>query len=506
MLIEDNLAREFAEKIYELCVNVAKDAHSFIGTYEGKKISSYYKYPISSIDHFLDNPSIDDDLKSKVDFLKYKIPKFYMGEVPENRINYDAIFSGYQSDKIDIASYSEYCVLKKWIEDNKDVLNILMRGEDSDCGYTLKNLIKRCVVRYLFTINASKNVPDDLEEKMKDVVEVALRYYLEEELYIDICIPVCLVVFEEEHIKLSERVEIVKISDEFQKARQKACTYEVVSEDWVAACATHMIVIHDFYYHNVDGFSINAATNDCNGYPLKEIDKIFGIIRLVTGYTLGYEQILSRPIGWMDNACGDLPIVYGAKAHAVNPKETKKFWMHISVSVISKEQCIEIEKLYKAFVECEDKINFALTRFNRCMLRDEIDDMSTDACIGLESLLAGGTKGEITYTISNRIPIVFAKNKVDKYSSLNSRTVMRKIYTFRSKIVHGGNLKDKDKYIENGEEKMFVPYVAVDYLRYTLIFMINNPQFLEPAKIDEYIDKAISNNFEDSDVPTDETP
>ena len=211
MLIEEKLASEFAEKIYELCVTVAKDAHSFIGTHEDKKISSYYKYPISSLDHFRDNPALDDDLKGKVDFFKYKIPKFYMGDVSENKINYDAIFNGYQSDKIDVTSYREYCVLKKWIEDNKEVLNVLIRGEDSDCSYTLKNLVKRCVVRYLFTINATKNVPDDLEEKMKDVVEVALRYYLEEKLYIDICIPVCLVVFEEETIKLSERVEIVKI-------------------------------------------------------------------------------------------------------------------------------------------------------------------------------------------------------------------------------------------------------------------------------------------------------
>ena len=35
---------------------------------------------------------------------------------------------------------------------------------------------------------------------------------------------------------------------------------------------------------------------------------------------------------------------------------------------------------------------FALNRFNRCMLRNEVDDMATDATIGIEALIAGGTK------------------------------------------------------------------------------------------------------------------
>lgn len=491
MKIEDELAKNFAIKVYNVCFEVARDAHCYIE----KNLSSYYKYPVSVTDHLLKSEAFDE-LKNNIDFLKYKIPKFHLEDFPGSLMNYNAIFNGYQSDKIKISDYESYRELKGWVEQNERVQMLLTHDEDVDCEYNLKCLISECVERYLFLTKATSTVPEDIEERLKDIVEQALRYYLEEKLNIDICVPICLAIFEQDNIKLSDAIEIVKIPDEVQKARQKACSYEVIDEDWVAACATHMIVFHDYFYNNVDEFSINAATQDYNCYPLKEIDKIFGVIRLVTGYSIGYEQILCRPIGWMYNACADLPIVYGAKAHFINPKEIKKYWSQITVSIVTQEQCEEIEELYKDFLKCENKISFSLSRYNRCMLRDEIDDMSTDACIGLESLLAGGTKGEITYTISNRIPIVFAKSKDDRYSAENCRSIMKKIYSFRSKIVHGGELKEKEKYIISGEERWYIPNVAVDFLRHVLVFMIKNPQFLDATKIDEYIDSVIYSSFE----------
>ena len=40
------------------------------------------------------------------------------------------------------------------------------------------------------------------------------------------------------------------MTDEIQKSRQQACPYEVSKEDWVAACATHMIVLHNYHFKN----------------------------------------------------------------------------------------------------------------------------------------------------------------------------------------------------------------------------------------------------------------
>lgn len=65
-----------------------------------------------------------------------------------------------------------------------------------------------------------------------------------------------------------------------------------------------------------------------------------------------------------------------------------------------------LENEEKRSVESYD---LQLMRYNRCMLREELDDITTDACIGLESLLAGGTHTEITNAIASRMPFVISK-------------------------------------------------------------------------------------------------
>ena len=133
-------------------------------------------------------------------------------------------------------------------------------------------------------------------------------------------------------------------------------------------------------------------------------------------------------------------------------------------------------------------------RFNRCMLRDEIDDMTTDACIGIEALLARGTKGEISYTISNRFPVILSKVDSSDYLPQDGRKFVKKIYNLRSRIVHGDVLKDKDTYVVSGETKLYVPKLAVDFLRMSIVFMIKNPQYLEDEEIEKYLDSLISNS------------
>lgn len=158
------------------------------------------------------------------------------------------------------------------------------------------------------------------------------------------------------------------------------------------------------------------------------------------------------------------------------------------------------DKLYSIVELYEDdktkrNLYFALKRFNRCMLRNEDDDMAIDATIGLESLLSGGTKGEITYTISNRIPIVFTQNHNNMYNPKVCRRIMKKIYNYRSLVVHGGTIKEKDKYYEINSSKVEIEKIAVDFLRYTLLFVLHNPEYLDAKKFDEFIDTIISDNI-----------
>ena len=445
-----------------------------------------------------DNPKYDD-LNKSIPFLIYNIPKYELKDFPEEKILYGAIFNGFNNDRINVAEIDGFNDLYKYIN-NSDALKRAFYGDKTTefSEYAIKRFVSEIVERYLYGIQASKDVPDNIEEIIIPYINEKLIRHIGDSLAIDIYVPICLVSFQDDIIKLSDNIEIIRIPDDIQKSRKQACTYEAYNEDTVAACATHMIVLHEYSFKNEEYFSINTATRNYNAYPVNDINIIMAIIRIVTGYSVGYEQILSHPIGWIDEHFADLTPLYGAKIRAVNAREYEKMWLQLPVSYIDSYQTQNIQKLYSNIMALkENKSNknlfFALKRLNRCMLRDEDDDMAIDATIGLESLLSGGTKGEITYTISNRIPVVFKHEPSDVYQPNECRAIMKKIYNYRSVMVHGGTLKETEKFHNINGKNIEIDKIAVDFLRQTLLFVINNLEYLDAKKFDEYIDSTMIN-------------
>lgn len=119
-------------------------------------------------------------------------------------------------------------------------LKKLISEKDENLKFIVKNINVDIVGRYLFKTNATSDIPDDLDEKMRPFVAERLLHFLAKELRIDIIVPICLATFEEDTIKLSDNIEITRMSEDIQMSRQQACSYEASNEDWVAACATHM--------------------------------------------------------------------------------------------------------------------------------------------------------------------------------------------------------------------------------------------------------------------------
>lgn len=495
MLINEENARTFFDLFLKLSIETAKQAHQYIESHD--RIRNYCKYPVKD-NFFTKEDAKFKEIREKVPFLFYDIPRYELRNFPENSIQYGAIFERYDKDCLDCTCTEEYKEIISFIDKTVEVKKVLDEKQDMK---TIKHKIKRmntCAVeRYMYSINATKIIPTDLEEKIKPFALECLNRYIQEQLDIDIYVPICLVTFDEDFIKLSEDIEITRISEEIQQSRHNTCVYESINENDTAACATHMIVIHNYHLENSGHLSINSVAANYHQYPLHIIDDIMAALRIITGYTIGYCQLLMHPIKWIDGYHADLITLYGAKTHFINSKESEKGWLWLPVSKVNHEQIIELQKLYKTINEYETgtkakNLLFALKRFNRCLLRNEDDDMAIDATIGLEALLSGGTKGEITYTISNRIPIVFLYEKNDKYLPTNCRGIMRKIYNYRSKIVHGGAIKEKDKYYEINDEKIEIERITVDFLRYTLLFILHNEEFLDSSKFDDYLDANIA--------------
>jgi hypothetical protein len=64
---------------------------------------------------------------------------------------------------------------------------------------------------------------------------------------------------------------------------------------------------------------------------------------------------------------------------------------------------------------------------------------------------------------------------------------MKRIYTFRSKIVHGADDAVKFREIDRDGTKVSATSAAVEHLRVAFDVLIKNPALLDPMKIDIFL-------------------
>ena len=244
MLVPQDQAENLLELTLTLSQKVAIKAHEYIGNHD--KISGYCKYPILC-NHFpKDNPEFYD-LNKEVSFLAYSIPKYDLKDFPEDAVQYGAIFNGYSRDKINVSDIDGFSDLYQFISNFNELKKAFYGDKTTEISeLTIKRFVSEIVERYLYSIQATKEVPTDLKEKILPYVKEKLIRYIGDSLKIDIYVPICLATFQDETIKLSDNIEIIRIPEAIQKSRKQACTYESYNEDSVAACATHMIVFHGY--------------------------------------------------------------------------------------------------------------------------------------------------------------------------------------------------------------------------------------------------------------------
>ena len=136
------------------------------------------------------------------------------------------------------------------------------------------------------------------------------------------------------------------------------------------------------------------------------------------------------------------------------------------------------------------KVFIAIQRLNRCMLREADDDTALDAIIGIETLLSGDTHGEITYTISNRMAVVAAMTNQCPYTPADARRAMKIIYGLRSDIVHGRSINKNSK-VKIADQEIETKALAVEFLRYSLLFVMKNQEYLDIKNYEVALDKSI---------------
>ncbi|MBW7913332.1 MAG: hypothetical protein H3C54_06460, partial [Taibaiella sp.] len=111
-----------------------------------------------------------------------------------------------------------------------------------------------------------------------------------------------------------------------------------------------------------------------------------------------------------------------------------------------------------------------------------------DIIIALEMLLSDQEKSEITHKLAMRIAALLGTYSRDRFNPEHVFTNVKKIYSYRSSIIHGSHKVNKAREIKL-EENVSVPSVDIarTYLSEVLKILISNPIYFSSVNIDKLL-------------------
>ena len=185
----------------------------------------------------------------------------------------------------------------------------------------------------------------------------------------------------------------------------------------------------------------------------------------------------------------DLPRIKGISLRKYPNYFEDFYWNSESLPEINKSDLEEIKLVFLNLLTNENnKIQIANKRLRYSYLRDNEEDSILDIIIALETLLSDNIKGEMTYKLSMRIATLLNFHNKE-YNSTETYRVMKKIYDYRSAVVHGSSKVNSKKEIKIEEDRKSIKTISIanDYLREVLKALIKNPLFLDAKEIDNLI-------------------
>ncbi len=82
------------------------------------------------------------------------------------------------------------------------------------------------------------------------------------------------------------------------------------------------------------------------------------------------------------------------------------------------------------------RLNIALYRFNLAMIKEKIGEKTVELSIAMECILGGEGNTEISYKLITRFVRFLGGDKEER---LNNKKILKKLYDFRSTLMHTGN-------------------------------------------------------------------
>lgn len=458
-------------KLYQLVENFIFDSYSLIDPVLEKKWikPQFDKYPVVSHD-------------------SSGMPKLINSNY-DSPPNISKLFKEWNGKSdIDLKSIDSYKILNKYLSDHKEYRSSLLPKdldkETSDEVFkTLGPIIIEDLLERYYLLNHSKekNIP-----LLKSIYLQFENYIFAETLYFDISLPILFLRFTETEYTIDENVSIRKISDEYHKARFNIRSYSPPISDPIISSATHELVLKGFSVKKVSRYFTSSSLDSESAYPLTKFELFFNAIKIVSNHNSGFAQILIHPHEWADFFNMDLPLLKGISVKRYPNYFDNFYWNNNSFPIIALEELQEISTIFQNLLSNENnKIQIANRRLRFSYLRDNEEDSILDIIIALETLLSDNEKGEITHKLALRIAKLLSVY-TNTYKPRDVFNAVKKIYKFRSDIVHGSNKIDLKQEIQLHEESKPIRTISLanDYLREIIKIVIENPKYSDPKEID----------------------
>jgi lipopolysaccharide biosynthesis regulator YciM len=145
-----------------------------------------------------------------------------------------------------------------------------------------------------------------------------------------------------------------------------------------------------------------------------------------------------------------------------------------------------VVKVFTKIIESKNnRINIAIKRLNLCYERENEEDAIIDVTIAIEALLSDDNNQEITHKLALRIAALSKYDTMVKEAPNVIFEQIKKIYSFRSAVVHGSSSANKKKEIKLSTKEV-VPAVkkGTEYIRMVIRVLLNYPRYQDPKLID----------------------
>jgi len=353
--------------------------------------------------------------------------------------------------------------------------------------------IQKILGSYIYLNNVDFSIDRELIDKL--VEEFVNRIFIE---YIDysIWIPIVFTNFELDFYQLSENIFIKRIPKEIHIARNANLNNSTTSQDLqlVIQGCSHALQFKGFQSLNLNYDSLNLDFfNKMNSKEFQSIlDKVLGGFKILTDESLSYYQIFASSENCVLSRYAELEGISTCRyvKNKFNENLLDRGWLEVPYKIKINE-LENVKKMLEMLSQANYlELEFAIKKLIDGSLRNREEDAIIDATVGLESLLTDKkSKSEINYKLSIRGGFITKLSPFFDLKPSEIRDALKRIYSYRSIIVHGGKEKDRlnKRSLKLRDKDYLCKVIAFQILRHCLKFFIENPKFKELNKLDEEI-------------------